>query len=311
LATLGLAGVLYLGYASFVVLRAVCVLCVVTYGAVIGIFLVSGAVTSMPMTTLPRRLAGDLRALGRSPAALLVAVVFVTGAGSAVALFPREGGLAGAELGPLPTAPAPAAPVPAEQPLAAGQSEFERWYVAQPRVNLPVAADGAKVLIVKFTDYQCPACAQSYLWYRPILARYATSHPGQVRLVTLDFPLNPACNAAVPRGMHLAACEAAVAVRLAREHGRGEALEEWLSANHASLTPESVKAAARTVGGVTDFEARYAGVLPAVKTDAALGGLNNVHSTPTFFINGTMVAGALPPQYFDEAIALELKRAGG
>ena len=171
-------------------------------------------------------------------------------------------------------------------------------------------AEGAKVLIVKFNDYQCPACGQSYEWYRPILAKYETTQPGKVRFVTLDFPLNHACNGSVARDLHLAACEAAVAVRLAREKGRGDAMEQWLYANQASLTPEIVRAAARDVGGVQDFDARYAGLLQAVKTDAALGGLNNVRSTPTFFINGTLIVGALPPQFFDAAIALELKRTG-
>ena len=37
--TIALAAVLYLGYASFVLLGLVCVLCVITYAAVIGLFL--------------------------------------------------------------------------------------------------------------------------------------------------------------------------------------------------------------------------------------------------------------------------------
>src|SRR5437867_6768045 len=55
LSTLALAVILYLGYASFVILKAVCILCLTTYAAVIGLFVVSGAATSFPMTTLPRR----------------------------------------------------------------------------------------------------------------------------------------------------------------------------------------------------------------------------------------------------------------
>ena len=39
--TLALAVVLYLGYASFVVLKTVCPLCLITYAAVIGLFFVS------------------------------------------------------------------------------------------------------------------------------------------------------------------------------------------------------------------------------------------------------------------------------
>src|ERR1700722_11371602 len=41
--TLALAVILYLGYASFFLLKAVCLLCLTTYAAVIGLFLVSGA----------------------------------------------------------------------------------------------------------------------------------------------------------------------------------------------------------------------------------------------------------------------------
>src|SRR6184192_4071551 len=63
LSTLALAVILYLGYASFFLLKTVCLLCVTTYAAVIGLFLVSGGATSIPMTTLPRRAARDFRVL--------------------------------------------------------------------------------------------------------------------------------------------------------------------------------------------------------------------------------------------------------
>jgi hypothetical protein len=44
-----------------------------------------------------------------------------------------------------------------------------------PRVPLAVPNAGAKVLIVKFADYQCPACGQAYIQYKPVLAKYAAS----------------------------------------------------------------------------------------------------------------------------------------
>src|SRR5947209_18918154 len=74
LSTLSLAVILYLGYASFFVLKTVCLLCLTTYAAVIGLFVVSGAATSFPMTTLPRRAARDTRVCLASPIALAVAV---------------------------------------------------------------------------------------------------------------------------------------------------------------------------------------------------------------------------------------------
>src|SRR3954463_1463888 len=90
LSTLSLAVILYLGYASFVLLKAVCLLCLTTYAAVIGLFLVSGAATSFPMTTLPRRAFADVRVFARSPLAIVVAILFFAGAASTFAWFPRE-----------------------------------------------------------------------------------------------------------------------------------------------------------------------------------------------------------------------------
>ena len=186
------------------------------------------------------------------------------------------------------------------------QSEFERWYTGLPRIPVAVPNDGAKVLIVKFNDYLCPACGESFRAYKSVLAKYEASDPGAVRFVTRDFPLESECNTGGP---HPAACEAAVAVRLARAKGKGEALEEYLFANQSGMTADKVKQAARDVGQVTDFDARYQATLEQVKVDAAYGRQLGVGSTPTFFINGVKLDGMLPPVYFDQAIAYELGRA--
>src|SRR5215831_8867535 len=88
--TLALAVILYLAYASFFILKTVCILCLITYAAVIGLFIVSGAATSFPMTTLPRRVGRDLRTLVASPVALTLAILFCAGAVTTLAFFPRE-----------------------------------------------------------------------------------------------------------------------------------------------------------------------------------------------------------------------------
>ena len=106
-----------------------------------------------------------------------------------------------------------------------------------------------------------------------------------------------------------AACDAAVAVRLAREHNRGEEMEEWLYTHQAGMTPATVRQAAREIGQVTDFDAKYAATLELVKADVALGTQLDISSTPTFFINGVKVEGQWAPQYFDQAIAYELQHA--
>src|SRR5260370_13952106 len=147
LSTLALAVVLYLGYASFVVLRVVCPLCLTTYAAVIGLFLVSGAATSIPMTTLPRRIVGDIRVLVASPLAIAIVVLFFAGAATTLAFFPRESVTAGAT------------PVPTQDQ----RTELERFMATAPRIPLMVPSEGAKVLILKFNDFQCPPYGQPYL----------------------------------------------------------------------------------------------------------------------------------------------------
>jgi uncharacterized membrane protein/protein-disulfide isomerase len=296
--TLALAVILYLGYASFILLKLVCILCLITYAAVIGLFVVSGAATAIPMMTLPRRAAGDLKVLFSTPVAIALALIFVVGAGSALTLFPREGGTVMA---------ASSGGAEAAAQASAAQSELERFMSSATRLPLVVPSEGAKVLIVKFNDYQCPACGQSYLSYKPILEKYAKSNPGAVKLVLKDYPLNSQCNSNLTTVLHAGACDAAVAVRLARRNNRADALEEWLYTNQANMTPETVRKAAREVGQITDFDAQYAATLESVKSDIAYGKQLGVHSTPTFFINGVKVEGAWAPQFFDQAIAYELQ----
>lgn len=298
LSTLGLSVILYLAYASFFVINAVCILCLTTYAAVIGLFLVSGAATAVPMSTLPRRAARDLRVLASSPLAIALVALFFAGAVTTVAFFPREAVNASGEV---------VAPPPSQDQ----RSEFERWYSSQPRVPLIVSADGASVLVVKFNDFQCPACGQSYLQYKPIFAKYEAEHPGAVKLVLKDYPLNRDCNDGLPQTIHPAACDAAVAVRLAQARNRTEAMEDWLYTHQPSMTSPSVRQAAKDIGQINDFDARYAGTLALVKSDVGLGRQLGVKSTPTFFINGVKIEGALPPQYFDQAIAYELSHRAG
>ncbi|PHY12045.1 MAG: hypothetical protein CK533_01895 [Acidobacterium sp.] len=301
--TVGLAVVLYLAYASFVILQAVCVLCAGTYVAVIGLFLLSGSATRYPMTSLPNRAVADLRLLFRTPSAWAAAVAFLIAAGSAVMWFPGQSVATVSAEAAAAGEQAPAPPV-----LTADQiTQFEAYLATQPRVPMTAPAEGAAVVIVKFNDYQCPPCRQTFMDYKPVFAKWAKEQPGKVRYVTRDYPLERQCNAFANQDMHPSACEAAVAVRLAREKGKAEAMEEWVFANQPSLTPESVKAAVVTVAGVTDFDARFAATLELVKADIAQGSGLKVSGTPTFFMNGLRLPG-LRAEYFDVAIAWELRR---
>ncbi len=312
--TLGLAVAMYMAYASFFVLKTVCVLCVVVYGTVIGIFVLSGNGPATPMAQLPAAMVRDVVLLLRRPVGLTLLIVFIAGTAWSMSWFAGRGA-------PSPMAATADAvserPPPAE--TADQQTEFERYWESQPRVSidLPQADDvdaRAVVTVVKFNDYQCPACANAHVAYQPIFDKYESSHPGQVRQQTLDYPLDPECNDQAPNGQHGGACEAAVAVRLAAESGPDarEAMEEWLYANQPGLSREAVVQALERIVGIDGarYDAGYDRLVGDVRADVARGNDVPVEATPTYVINGVVIKGSLAPQFFDAAIAYELERAG-
>jgi len=199
-----------------------------------------------------------------------------------------------------------ASPVSAEL-----RRQFTEAFQKQPRVDVGVPADGARVVILKFNDYECPGCRQTELAYRPVLDKFTTSHPKAVKYVVKDWPWNSACNFNAPRTLpgHEASCDAAVAARLARDRGKLEAMAEWLYGNQGT-TPASVRDAARRLLGVADFDKEASLKLAEIKGDIADGGVLGINSTPTYFVNGVRLpSGTLPPELFELAITLELNSA--
>ncbi len=290
LSTVGLAAVFYFGYASFFVLKQACPLCMTMYASVIGIFIVSaGAAGSL--ATLPSRFAQDLSAVGGSGFAAALAIIWVVASVGLVLAFPRESqtGLEVAERAPdLP-------PAPAEQLPAEVVTEWETWLEAQPRLPEAQPKGDVKVLLMKFNDYQCPACRQTWALYKDIIAKYEASNPGVFKYESRDFPLETECG--LGNAGHSAACEAAAAVRMAREKNRDKELEEALFAQQSpSMTRDDVKKTLEAVAQISgaDFDARYPEVMKAVREDALLGQRLNVNGTPTFYINGIQFSSIRP-----------------
>lgn len=300
LSVIGLAAVFYFGYASFVVLQKYCLLCMTVYVTVIGIFIVSSSAASISLASLPPRLGRDLKAAFMTPTAATLAIVWLVGSASLIAFFPREG--------IHEEQAAQAVPEPPAETLDQQQLEqWHKWLDAQPRVADMKAPAGVKVFVVKFNDFQCPACRQAWAEYRGVVAKYESQHPGVVQFVTRDFPLESECGVG---NAHPSACEAAVAVRLATAKGKGKEMEEWFFTHQPEMTPDRVKQAVREVAQVTDFDAQYPKVLNDVRADSQLGQRLGVNGTPTFFINGIKVP-SLRASYFDAAIAYELEKAQG
>jgi protein-disulfide isomerase len=188
------------------------------------------------------------------------------------------------------------------------RAEFEQWWDAQPKIPMPYENDGAKVLIVEFTDLQCPFCRQKHIELKPILEKYAAK-PKDVTFILKHWPINTACNAGVSRTLHPAACDAAAAVVMGRPKKTADLLVDWLFMNQDGMTSATVRRAAAEVGKIADFDAQYARAIQEVKTDAALGSSLRVDATPTIFVNARRIPSGLPPRYFEALLELEIKRA--
>jgi uncharacterized membrane protein/protein-disulfide isomerase len=290
--------VLFLGYASYVRLRVGCPICMGTYACVLSILLLISGTNGVAMSQLPRRLAADLSGLKKRPMLFAMLMVFLGSVGATAVWFPREGD--------VPTQ-AEATPVAVDQ-----QALFSEQWAKQPRVDLGIAAGDAKVVVVKFNDYECPACRSAENFYAPVFAQLSKDHPGAVRLVYKDWPWSKACNPQLEstKPGHEAACAAAAAARLARDRGKYDEMAAWLFGNQGVM-PEDVKKAASAILGIQDFDRQAATKLHDIQRDTEDGKKFEVRATPTYFINGVRLPdGMLAPEYFRLAIELELKRAG-
>ena len=301
LATIGLAAVFYFAYTSFFVLRQACPLCMTMYVSVIAIFLLSAA-TAGSLRDLPSRLAADLAGLRTSPTAATLAAVWLVASVGLVVFFPHEQTVS------AQTTEQSAAPT---ETLDASQlAEWHQWLDKQTPVteSAVLPSDGVKVLVVKFNDFECPACRQAYFAYKGIFEKYEKQYPQAFKFENKDYPLESECGMG---GQHQFACESAVAMRIAREKGKDKELENWLFSTQDEFSRDHMKQGLQQFTGVKpeEYESRYAKLATEIHTEAALGSKLGVNGTPTFFINGIKVP-SLRPAYLDAAIGYLLQKAG-
>ena len=156
----------------------------------------------------------------------------------------------------------------------------------------------AKVVIVEFSDFQCPFCAQVY----PVIKEIKKKYEDKVHFVYRDFPVT---------SIHPQAVLGALAGECASEQGKFWEMHDLIFEDQAGLNEPNLKLYAIQLGlnGV-QFSSCLDGqkYLEEVQQDLRDGIDAGVRATPTFFINGNRVEGALPLDIFEQIILTELNR---
>jgi protein-disulfide isomerase len=173
-----------------------------------------------------------------------------------------------------------------------------------PRYTVPTLAGdpvrgnaGAPITIVEFSDYQCPFCAR----VNPTLAKIRETYGDKVKIVFKDYPL--------PN--HAEAPKAAEAARCAGEQNKYWEMHDAMFANQRALHVPTLKQHARALGldaGAFDQCLDSGKHGPAVQAGLALGNQLGVNSTPSLYINGRAVIGAMPFDVFKQVIDEELAK---
>ncbi len=184
-----------------------------------------------------------------------------------------------ANLAAAPAAPVPAAAIGAPAPGA-----------QVPPGALPIRADdpvrgsaSAPVTIVLFSDFQCPFCAR----VEPTLQRVEQEYGGKVRLVWKNQPLP----------FHPNALPAAEAADAAREQGKFWPMHDRLFAAQRELSPDLYARVAKELGldmRRFDEATRSGRARTRIQEDQRLAAQIGAQATPTMFVNGEKVEGAVP-----------------
>lgn len=145
------------------------------------------------------------------------------------------------------------------------------------------SAENALVTIVVFSDFECPYCQQANPALHSTLAKFS----GHVRLVFKHFPLP----------FHKRADNAAGAAQIAHASGKFWELHDLLFANQSALEDADLQRYIEQVGikgvDVNALMRSDPSVNQAINADMVLGVEAGVSGTPTMFINGIRVMGAL------------------
>lgn len=148
--------------------------------------------------------------------------------------------------------------------------------------SAPESQVEAKVTLVKYSDYQCPACK----YFHNIEVELKKAYGDELKIVTKHFPLS----------MHAYAQVASRSVEAARKQGKYDEMHEMMFTGQEQWSRGNAETIfigyAQSIGmNVEQFrrDMNSADMNRIVMADRREGRDLGVGSTPTFFINGDLI----------------------
>lgn len=154
----------------------------------------------------------------------------------------------------------------------------------------------AKVVIIEYGDFQCPFCKQAH----PVVKEIIKDYGDKILFVWKDFPL---------LDIHPQALFAALAAQCANDQGKFWEMHDKIFENQQDLSETAFKTYAIQLGldSIQFGECVISGKhLKSIEEDLLKGYEIGVKATPTFVINGILVAGAIPLDKFEQIIVAGL-----
>ena len=149
----------------------------------------------------------------------------------------------------------------------------------------------AKVTLVEYSDFQCPACYA----YFPLVTRIVSENINNIRFVYRHFPLP----------QHANAIPASRVAESAGNQGKFWEMYEMIFSNHDDWENSTdvttiFNGYAQKLGlNMTKYQADYASkeVMDKINLDISSGEKARIDSTPTFYVNGKKINN---PQSYEE-----------
>ncbi len=165
---------------------------------------------------------------------------------------------------------------------------------------MPVRGDPrALVTVEEFSDFQCPFCARSV----PVMKQLLAEYPGEVRWIFRHFPVISS---------HPNAPLIHMAVLAAGRQGRFWEMHDTVFENRERVSVDDLIGYARGMGlDLKAFEASLQdrNLMGRIETDYNEGADRMVRATPTFFVNGRKIEGAVPYPMFKREVELAILSA--